>query len=530
MTEAHRKNETPPETQPAKHPLNKARVSPLLQAVNRVRALADLPRLWISGQFDAAYYQAQNTDLSGYPLPVMLHFLWYGAREGRNPNPFFDVAYYLASNPDVKQSGRNPLVHFLMHGLKEGRKPHACFDHMPPASRRSDDSSAQAESSPWWPESRREGFRPDQPAVLVIDLRYPMPDHDSGSVRMMGILDALIVSGRQVTFISDLADVPDAYRAALKAKGIFTLTGKTDGVLHLKHYGRFYQTVLISRPDAGARYLLAVKAFAAQAQLIYDTVDLHWVRRLRQADVEEDPRYAVMAHDDFQKESTLIRRADRVLAITGDERDVILQHWPETRVHLLHNIHEITPLEKIFQERRGLMFIGGFEHAPNGDAMRWFVGQVLPLIQKVIPDVTLSIVGSRPPPDILALQSESVSVLGFVPDVSPCFAAARVFAAPIRAGAGMKGKIGQAMACGLPVVTTGIGAEGMLLKHEEHALIADTAEDFAREVVRLYQDETLWKKLREKALRHIEDHFSPNHARRALNEILSPLTDGAPHE
>jgi len=249
-------------------------------------------------------------------------------------------------------------------------------------------------------------------------------------------------------------------------------------------------------------------------------VDLHWIRRLRQADAEQNPSLRILAHHDFRMEALMIPHADCVLAITEDERRIIIERWPAVTVHLLHNIHETKPLPQPFTQRKGLLFIGGFDHTPNGDAMRWFVREVLPLIIRALPDVRLAIVGSNPTPEIQALQSKQVRVAGFVPEVGPFFNAARVFIAPLRAGAGMKGKIGQAMGYGLPVVTTSIGAEGMLLEHDQTALIADTPETFAEQVVRLHQDKALWTRLRENALTHIANHFSTKQAEQALAEIL----------
>ncbi|MDD4734562.1 MAG: glycosyltransferase [Kiritimatiellae bacterium] len=363
-------------------------------------------------------------------------------------------------------------------------------------------------------------FTPVAPAILVVDYRWPTPDQDSGSVRMTGMLEALIRLGFHVTFVADDAGAPETYRQILEAKGIRTIAGRENALAHLKKNRGAYQAVIASKPHVGVRYLMAFQVFIPDVPLIYDTVDLHWMRRLRQSDAEQNPALRILAHHDFRMESLLIPHADAVLAITEDERHIILERWPGTRVHLLHNIHEINALPRPFSERDGLMFIGGFEHTPNGDAMRWFASDVLPLIAETLPDIRLTIVGSNPTPEIQALQSQQVRVAGFVPQVEPCFNDARLFIAPLRAGAGMKGKIGQAMGYGLPVVTTTIGAEGMSLEHERTALIADTPEAFAAQVVRLHADETLWSRLREKALEHIETHFSTQQAEAALAEVL----------
>jgi glycosyltransferase involved in cell wall biosynthesis len=146
--------------------------------------------------------------------------------------------------------------------------------------------------------------------------------------------------------------------------------------------------------------------------------------------------------------------------------------------------------------RAGLLFVGGFWHVPNGDAVLWFVEHVWPRIQAQAPDVVFRIAGSDPTPEVLALGGRpGIEVLGYQPDLTAHFNTARVFVAPIRFGAGMKGKVGQSLVNGLPAVATPIGAEGMSLVADEHLLVADMAEDFAEAVLSLLQDDALWRRL-----------------------------------
>jgi glycosyltransferase involved in cell wall biosynthesis len=116
-----------------------------------------------------------------------------------------------------------------------------------------------------------------------------------------------------------------------------------------------------------------------------------------------------------------------------------------------------------------------------------------------------------------------VQLLGYVPDVDPLFARARVFVAPLRFGAGIKGKIGEALAYAIPLVTTTVGAEGMSLRDGEEALITDTTDGFAAAVVRLYRDEELWRRLASNAHPHVERHFSPRVVGRLVNDSVKGL-------
>jgi glycosyltransferase involved in cell wall biosynthesis len=166
------------------------------------------------------------------------------------------------------------------------------------------------------------------------------------------------------------------------------------------------------------------------------------------------------------------------------------------------------------------MFIGSFWHAPNEDAMCYFVEDVLPIIRRALPDVPVFIIGSHMPQRIRSLSSGSTRAIGYVQDPAEYFARCRVFVSPLRYGAGMKGKIGHSLSHGLPVVTSSIGAEGMMLVDGEHALIADGAQAFANAVVRLYTDRALWDRIREQGRNHIARHFSRDTAKVRLERLF----------
>ncbi|CRI64453.1 hypothetical protein THIOKS11940047 [Thiocapsa sp. KS1] len=164
-------------------------------------------------------------------------------------------------------------------------------------------------------------------------------------------------------------------------------------------------------------------------------------------------------------------------------------------------------------------FIGGFNHVPNVDAVIYFVRDILPLVHAQRPEIRFNIVGSDMPDAIRALASDLVNPVGYVPDVTPWFEQSRVFVSPLRHGAGMKGKIGQSLSYGLPVVTTRIGAEGIGLTAEVDALIADDPLVFAQSVVRLYTDDALWHRMSAAGQALIERRYS----KAAVAPMLLPL-------
>ena len=153
--------------------------------------------------------------------------------------------------------------------------------------------------------------------------------------------------------------------------------------------------------------------------------------------------------------------------------------------------------------------------------MYYFVETVLPKIQARLPDIRLYLIGSNMKEKMKALANETVKVIGWVDQVEPEFAQRRVFVSYLRYGAGMKGKLGQALSLGLPVVTTQIGAEGMGLEEGETALIADEPEAFAEAVCRLYSDSSLWEKLSHQGRDYIEQHYGENAVRDKLRDLLA---------
>ena len=185
-------------------------------------------------------------------------------------------------------------------------------------------------------------------------------------------------------------------------------------------------------------------------------------------------------------------------------------------------MHEVYGCRKPFGERRDLVFVGGFQHPPNVDAVLWFVNDVFPRVRAALPGIVFHVIGSKAPKNILELAHDGVQVHGFVEDIAPFMDGCRLALAPLRYGAGVKGKINMAMSHGLPVVATTPAAEGMHARDGEDLLVADAPEDFAAAIVRAYGDAALWKKLSDNGLANVREHFSFDAARAALAKILPP--------
>jgi glycosyltransferase involved in cell wall biosynthesis len=183
-------------------------------------------------------------------------------------------------------------------------------------------------------------------------------------------------------------------------------------------------------------------------------------------------------------------------------------------------IHAVRADVPPFGPRRNILFIGGFRHPPNEDAVIYFVEEVLPLVRSELPGVQFLIVGSHVPPSILKLASADVIVLGYVQDVEPIFDSCRVSVAPIRYGAGVKGKVTQSLAWGLPAVATPVAVEGSQMVDGAHLMIASDPASFARRVVEVYENEELWTRLSVDGRRQVEACLSYDSIRTAVDTML----------
>src|SRR6266516_4029486 len=166
------------------------------------------------------------------------------------------------------------------------------------------------------------------------------------------------------------------------------------------------------------------------------------------------------------------------------------------------------------------MFIDSFQHTPNVDAVLFFVQSIYPLVRAHLPEAKFYIIGDKAPPEVIALASDNIVVTGLQRNVRPFFDSVKLSLAPLRFGAGVKGKLNQSMALGVPVVATSLAVEGMELANGEDILVADEAEDFARRLIELYESEELWKRLSENGIQKTRALYSPDAARKKLEFLF----------
>jgi GT2 family glycosyltransferase len=364
---------------------------------------------------------------------------------------------------------------------------------------------------------------PGRKNVLVIDHHLPMPDRDSGSLRMFQILRLVHELGHQVTFVPDnLAHIP-VYAGELQKRGIQVIHHPY--IKKVRDYliarGSEFDVVVLSRCQFARKHLADVRSYAPQARIIFDTVDLHFLREQSEARLTGDPEIRQKAGETKQHEYKLIEQSDETWVVSDTEQRLLQEEWPNKSIELVSNIVDVPGSKTPFELRRDWLFIGGFQHPPNIDAVLFFLKEIYPLVSDRLGDAKFYIIGDKAPPEIVTLATEKIVVAGLQRDVRPFFDSVRLSVAPLRFGAGVKGKINQSMAFGVPVVATSLGVEGTAFRDREDILIADEPEDFAHALIELYESAQLWNRLSENGIRKTRELYSVEAAREKLRFLFS---------
>jgi O-antigen biosynthesis protein len=364
------------------------------------------------------------------------------------------------------------------------------------------------------------------PTILIIDTLVPAYDKESGSYRLFNIMKILQQLGYHIIFLPDYGHEQEPYTSELESMGIEVLyfTHKqADWQERLERRLGVIDLAWVCRPELCAKYFPILQK-RSEIKSLYDTIDLHFLRLKRQWEISSHK--SLQQEKEWQEmqlmEVKAAQKADLTIVVTDVEKR-ILEELDVTNVRVIPNIHKIydRPVPK-FSDRDRILFIGGYYHKPNIDAAIWLCQEIMPLIWAKHPEIHLTLLGSNPSPKVKALKSDRVSVPGYIKDVEPYFLNHRVFVAPLRYGAGMKGKIGHSLSYSLPTVTTAIGAEGMGLISGFDAMIADRAETFAEQVLQLYTDETLWEHISHNAIAAVKQ-YSPEAVKETISLVLNPL-------
>lgn len=363
-----------------------------------------------------------------------------------------------------------------------------------------------------------------QRQVLILDELVPQPDRDSGSLRQYNLIRMLLAEGAHVVFVPTRREHGGAATEALQKLGVEVWYAPyLEGVgTWLREHGPRFAVAMMVRHHVASECLPLLRRYAPQARRVFDTVDLHYLRERRGAELAGDAGLLRNAERTRTRELAVMADSDVTVLVSDAERAQLQVDAPAVRVELISNLHEVAGAGAPWSARRDLVFVGGFRHPPNVDAMQWFIGDVFARIRAQLPEVRFHCIGADVPPVVqaLAARQPGVEIHGFVPVVTPYMDEVRIAVAPLRFGAGVKGKVNLSMAHGQPVVATTCAVEGMHLRDGDDVLIADDADAFAAAVVRLYRDEALWQRLSVAGLRNVQQHFSLDAAQATVRRVF----------
>lgn len=339
-----------------------------------------------------------------------------------------------------------------------------------------------------------------KPTVLWIDWHIPEQDTNAGDYAVFSYCSSLQRLGFKVCYWSDdpqwRYQDPRHLNKLLNSQWDIWNTAGFSFNESISDLGKLVDLVVVARPLA-AQYLKALRDYTT-APIIYYCHDLHYLRESRRLKIEEKNLNSREVYDRISSimkikaiEHSIIENTDLLVTVSQHEKEVVNTDLPNARVSVWPWCCPTNPRPaESAVAPNAILFIGGMQHTPNQDAVRWFTKEVLPLVKQKIKDIQVIIVGEKAPPDIEALHNDQdIFVKGHVEDLTPLLHRATLLVAPVRYGAGFKGKVAMAMSHGLPVVTTSIGAEGMDLTDGVNVLVADTAETFAEKVCSILEDE-----------------------------------------
>jgi glycosyltransferase involved in cell wall biosynthesis len=362
--------------------------------------------------------------------------------------------------------------------------------------------------------------------ALVCDVTTPRPDRDSGSIDTFQYIRMLQRLGYKVVFAPHDMRHDGRYTEALQRLGVECLYLPYVRSLraHLDKHGRHYDLVMLQRVHHASQHIASVRRKCSRARIIFNTVDLHFLREERQAATLQSAQLAQEARRTKALEFGVMRQSHATVVISEAERVLLQKELPELRIAAIPYVREVQGSASAFHERRDLVFIGGFLFDPNVDALKYFADEIWPLVRRQLPDVRLLVIGSGVPPEVARIgRIPGIEILGFVENITPIFNRCRLSIAPLRYGAGIKGKVGTSLSHGVPCVASPIAAEGMGLEHRVNVMLGADAAAFASSIVEAYQDEVLWDELSANGLKLFEEHYSFARGLERLGKLLADI-------
>jgi glycosyltransferase involved in cell wall biosynthesis len=366
--------------------------------------------------------------------------------------------------------------------------------------------------------------------VLFVDHCTPTPNEDAASLVAIEVMRAFMAHGYKVTFVPEDnfahmgADTRDLQRVGIEP-------------IYHPAYSRMpafldaredpFDVVFLHRFGVGEAHMQALRKKYPGARILFLNADMHFLREMREAELSGDGQAAATALRTRSREFGVIGRADVTLVHSEFERELLRKELPRADVRLFPLVHDPVARAAPLEGREGVCFVGGFRHPPNADGIRWFVDEAWPLVLREVPDAKLRIVGSHMPDEVRGLgQRPGVEAVGFVAALADFLDRQRVSVAPLRYGAGAKGKVAESLARGLPMVCTPVAAEGMGLEPGSNVLVGDTPAALAAHVVELLRDDARWRAFSGAGLAFAREVTSRERAHARLGDLRARKSAG----
>ena len=358
--------------------------------------------------------------------------------------------------------------------------------------------------------------------ILIIDRYVPNYDRDAGGRCAWMYLNLFAEMGFRVTFLGDNFLSPQPYTEMLEQKGIEVLYGEYYRD-HWKEWLRDnagnYEYVYLQRPEISSKYIDLIRAHS-DAKIGYFAHDLHHIRMEREYGISGDEAILEEARKWKEMEYDLFRKADVGHVVGSFEQAEMQKAFPNKAIRNIPlYLYDRLPegIEKDFSKRSGLLYVGGFGHRPNMDAVLWFAREVLPGIRKEMPETVFHIVGGNVPEEIRALESPQIVIHGYVTDeeLEALYRTCRMAVVPLRYGAGVKGKVVEANYYQIPLVTTPVGAEGLSLE-EDSIVVAKDADEMREAICTLYRNPVRLRELSDHGEAFIRNHFTTERAEQVI--------------
>jgi glycosyltransferase involved in cell wall biosynthesis len=347
--------------------------------------------------------------------------------------------------------------------------------------------------------------------ALVIDDQLPKADRDAGSIAILSHVRSLQRLGYEVTIVPAINFHPlAAERVALEATGVNCCCSPYYGSVEevLRRQAGEFDLIYLHRVSNASKYGELAREHFPKARRIYSVADLHHVRLMRQAATEDRPELVEMSKRVRAAEFTAAAIANAVITHSPSESELLKSRILGASVFTVPWSVDPKPTDVPFSERQGIAFVGSFGHAPNMDAVRWLIEDIMPLVRSRDPSIECFVVGSDMPEQVRRLAANGIVPIGHVPDLAEIFDRVRVTVAPLAYGAGVKGKVIESLRAGVPCVCTPIAAEGLNLPPTLRAHVVEQADAIADSIARLHSDETENDICRRAGLEFIRTEFS----------------------